>query len=125
MKAVIVTIIWLWASVSLAHNQNYYRLHPHILQEAIKQCPENIDNDTSCLQLRQVALHVNSLVDELRSGPQYFGKKILDLQQLIAKQEMVLQLEGHQTVTSLELAKNRQQLAERLAIVKWLESPES
>lgn len=102
------------------NNQLYYRLHPDILQKTLEKCPEHSDSAVSCDELNVIAKEVNSLAYELQNDPQGFGKVILTLQQTIAKQEK----ETSKNNVEATIEKNKQELASRLAIVKWLESPE-
>jgi len=125
MKYSILIIMSLWVVACSAHDDHYYSLHPDALQQALKKCPEQQPSQISCAQLKDVADRVNALAYELRLNPQDFGKQILVLQQTVAKQESVLQQQVNQPALTAELDKNRQQLKDRLAIVKWLESPES
>ncbi len=102
------------------HDEHYYKGHPEALQEVIAKCPTNPPKLVSCDVLHKMALQVNDLVYELRLSPQGYGKKILALQEKIAKQES-----SHQSDKRSLLNKNKQELRERLAIVNWLESPAS
>lgn len=98
-------------------NEQYYRLNPDVLQKALKQCPEKQPSGLGCEKLAAVAEEMNRLAFQLQSNPQAFGKKILALQETMAKQDANLD--------TASIDKNKQQLAEYLAVVKWLESPKS
>lgn len=108
------------ALACVAHDEQYYRLHPRALQEAIKVCPQKQACGVSCARLKQVALDVNKLAYELRLSPQDYGKKILALQELMAKQPVAAS--GAKASSQEDY---KQELRARLAIVKWLESPAS
>ena len=125
MRYIILVIISFWMVACSAHDEHYYSLHPDALQQALKQCPGQQPKHVSCEQLKTVALHVNDLANQLRANPQDYGKQILALQETVAKQETALQQNAKQPDLDAELNNNKQQLKERLAIVKWLESPES
>jgi hypothetical protein len=99
------------ALISMAHTERYYNLHPDALQKAIAACPQKQPRDVSCDQLKVIALRVNKLAYQLRLNPQEYGKEILALQEAIAKQD------------NKNAETNKRDLRERLAIVKWLESP--
>lgn len=103
----------------------YYRLHPLALQAAFKACPESSPRGVSCDELNQVVTHVNELAYQLRSDPQGFGQTILALQESIATQEAALHKNPHQPTLKETLDASRIALKEKLAIVKWLESPAS
>jgi len=100
-----------WMAPSVAHDETYYSLNPGVLQKTIERCPDIEPKDITCATLKKLALRVNALADELRLDPQGFGQKILVLEENMAK------------AVALDTA--QQELRERLAIVKWLESPES
>ncbi len=101
-------------------NELYYQTHPQELQTALKGCAQS--SHLNCQQLRTIAITTNQMAMQLQSNPQAFGKKILALQESIAKQALQVKT-NPELKTSLE--KNRLLLAQYLAIVKWLESPES
>jgi hypothetical protein len=119
-------VVWGLLLVSLGmtgctqHDEQYYRLHPQALQDAIAQCPEKAPKMVTCEALHKMAIQVNEWVYELRMSPQGYGQTILALQEEIARQEQRQQNEDKQS-----LEKNKQILRERLAIVSWLESPAS
>lgn len=121
--------IWCWlllfpVTISLTgcspHDARYYREHPKALQEAIAACPATAPQLVDCDVLHQIAIQVNDYVYELRMSPQGYGKTILSLQEIIAKEAS-----GHQANRKGLLDKHLQELRERLAIVNWLESPAS
>ncbi len=128
MKKLTGTIILLLAplfpnTAALAHDLDYYRLHPVDLQQALDQCPGKHPAGISCEQLDECATRANELVSELHHSPQGFGKKILALQESVAAVVAELKSQPHRTRLKASLEKDKMQLRERLAIVKWLESP--
>ena len=125
IKYVVLIIASLWVAVSAAHDEHYYSVHPSVLQNAIKTCSKNKPNDISCEQLQNIASRINKSVYQLRINPQEYGKIILDLQEVIARQEVALHEGVDKNGLRLSLNENTQRLQERLAIVKWLESPAS
>ncbi len=124
-KYVVLVLASLWVAACAAHDERYYSLHPKVLQKAITQCPKAHPVDISCEQLKHLASRVNQLAYELRLNPQGYGKKILSLQEVIAKQESTLQEASNPSELRSSIIENKNYLEERLAIVKWLESPES
>ena len=106
-----------------AHDANFYSLHPVKMQQALEKCPVTQPAGVSCEQLNELAIHANQLVSELHYNPQGFGQKILALQESLVKHEM--DLIGQPDVGHLQTTvdENKMQLRQRLAIVKWLESP--
>lgn len=108
IKYILLIAMPLLVSVCTADTKAHYKLHLSQLQRDIAQCPDRHPPNVSCEQLQQYAEHANDLADELHNNPQVFGQKILSLQESQAKQPT---------------DQNTIQLAERLAVVKWLESP--
>lgn len=98
-----------------SQDANYFRLHPKALLAAMANCPQRAPRHVDCQTLHSLAISVNKLVDELRMGPQAFGKTILALQENIHNPALKPQ----------ELAQQTLELKTRLAIVNWLESPVS
>lgn len=106
-------------------DEKYYRTHPQVLQEAIKRCSSKPLSPLSCDQLAEIAVGVNELAYQLQINPQAFGKKILSLQEALAKQQVDLNTQTNQPILRANIEKSKQQLAAYLAIIRWLESPES
>ncbi|WP_019217151.1 hypothetical protein [Legionella tunisiensis] len=117
------------ASIALGacstRNEQYYRLNPQALQQAIKECPNKRPAQISCEQLAAINSSVYELVYQIQINPQEFGKQILSIQQDLAKQRHMLEKNPNQPELRKTIEGNEQRLAERLAIVRWLESPES
>lgn len=124
MRYITLAIISLWMTACAAHDGYYYSLHPKILQKALQECPKKQSSGIDCDQLKDIALRINESAYQLRLDPQAYGKKILFLQQTIAQQESALQEKSNQPDLQSSLKENKQNLQERMAIVKWLESPE-
>src|SRR3990167_5882513 len=74
------------------HDENYYRLHPRKLQEALKQCPQNPSSLVTCEKLKQLAVEISQLAYELQMNPQAFGQKIVVLQHKIATKQAEIPL---------------------------------
>ena len=106
-----------FAAPSLARDAQYYLSHPKSLQAVLLECPQKQPHDLSCDQLQPIAQEINGLVYELRGDPQGYGQKILALQMSLASLQT-------KNTDSSELDETRQQLLTRLAVVKWLESPQ-
>lgn len=124
IRYIILVMTSLWMTACAAHDDYYYSVHPKILQQVLQACPTKQSRDISCDQLKNIALQVNESAYQLRLDPQTYGKKILLLQQIISKQESALQEKSNQPDLQSSLKENKRHLQERLAIVKWLESPE-
>ena len=124
IKYITLLTVLLWGNTCMAQDALYYRMHPHVLQKALQACPKPPSTTIGCDQLALIASQVNASADQLRRDPQGYGKKILSLQEAIAKQESSLNVLPLKTDLQSSLNENKQALQERLAIVKWLESPE-
>ena len=106
-------------------NEAYYWNHPEILHQKLQQCNSNASaQGLSCKTLRAIADRMQILAYELQQSPQGFGKKILALQEKIADQEFKLKKEANQKGLQEELEKDKEQLMQRIALVKQFESPE-
>lgn len=110
-------------SCTLSKEKQYYRKHPKELQHALMQCQEK--ESKHCTKLRRLGLRLDRLARELQHSPQGFGQNILSLQQTIASQEKELLKNKVNLKLKHSLAQNKEELADELAVVKWLESPES
>lgn len=108
----------------VAHDEQYYRTNPKILNETLKSCPAKQPAKLSCAQLSAIAVEVNQLAYQLQMSPQGFGQRILKMQQNLASLELQRRQNPQSQEHDAEIAKIKQQLTEYLAIVKWLESPE-
>jgi hypothetical protein len=106
-------------------DEQYYRSNPKELQRSIKKCPEIQPNGFTCPQIQALGNRLNQLAYQLQFNPQEFGNKILALQELIAKQKTEIKANNSNTNLKLSLEKNEDNLADYMAVVKWLESPES
>lgn len=124
VRHTLILFLSLWVAACSAHDEQYYATHPKALQKAINKCPSESVKHLSCNKLEQIATRMNRYAFDLRISPQEFGKKIIALQETIAKQET--ELENSQDKRALEEAinQNKQRLNERLAIVGWLLAPE-
>lgn len=119
-----LSIITLGLLACGAKDEQYYRSHPKEIQTALEHCPSQQPAGMSCEQLHKLGQSMNSLAYQLQSNPQGFGAKILALQEAIAKDEQELKMKDSVDLKN-SLAQKRHTLVEYLAVVKWLESPES
>lgn len=106
-------------------DEQYYQKHPAELQKAIKACPNKQPERLSCKQIEAIGNQMMTLAYQLQYSPQGFGNKILNLQQKIATSKMDLQKESGNSDLKLSIQQDEHDLAVYLAVVKWLESPES
>ena len=125
MKYVFLICTSLLLVACATQDEHYYRTNPKILDQAVKNCPAQQPPKLSCAQLAKIAISVNELAYQLQINPQSFGKQILSLQETLAQQQVDLAKDPDQLELKSAIEKNKKQLAERLAIVRWLESPES
>ncbi|MGX6643091.1 hypothetical protein [Legionella pneumophila] len=122
---VIILITLGLVSCQFKKDESYYRSHPSELQNALKLCPGKQPDGLSCQQLEAIGRRMNGLAYQLQYNPQEFGNKILALQQVIANQQREIQSKKDNAELQDSLKRNQEDLAYYLAVVKWLESPES
>jgi hypothetical protein len=108
----VACICLLFCRCSVQHNESYYKTHPEALAKVMQLCAENSKERKDCARLKKTAQHVNRLMDELRENPQLFGQSIVSLQSALA-----------QPIDKSQQVQLKQALAERMAIVRWLETP--
>lgn len=106
-------------------DEHYYRTHPKLVQTAIKECPGKQPAGISCQDLEVIAKRINELAYQLQYNPQGFGNTILKLQQDLAADKLALQKNKEDSALQAAIESKRRALDDHLAIVKWLESPES
>jgi len=124
IKYIAILVTSLWVMVASGHGDRYYLLHPKVVQNAMASCDSNQTTALNCKQIEAIASRLNEAAYQLQSNPQGYGQIILKLQQDIAQKESQLQKKPHEPALLLSLKASQQELQERLAIVKWLESPE-
>ena len=105
-------------------DEHYFRSNPQVLQKVLKDCSQREMVQVDCSKIEQIAHDVNSLAYDLQINPQAFGIKILLLQNELAKQQAELCKKPGQEKIKERIKDLQQQLTLRLALVKWLESPE-
>jgi len=121
----LVLLVMLGVTACKPKDERYYQTNPLELQKALKACPDKEPEGVSCLQIQVIARRLNALAYQLQINPQAFGGKILALQQTLAKQQEDYKKTGATQELKAEIERNRIELADLLAVVKWLESPES
>lgn len=106
------------------HDEAYFRSNPQAVQKALELCPKKAPQHYSCEGLKKLSMQFASLGYQLHTSPQQFGQQILELQETVARQKKSLQKNPNDQALKMALKQTQQQLKERLAVVKWLESPE-
>lgn len=96
----------------------YYWQHPQALRHALIQCQQS-RNSPVCEKLFQIGYSMNILGQELQANPQAYGNTLLNLQMELGKK-----MAKKQQSTSTSLESIKQEIQQRLAVIKWLESPE-
>lgn len=124
IRLIIMGFAMLMLNACQAQDETYYRLNPIALQNALKNCPQQRSQGVSCEQLSLLNNQVKQLGYELQMNPQRFGQKILSLQEMLARQHAALKQDPKQSELKSQVQNNQQKLAEYMAIVRWLESPE-
>ncbi len=110
----ILFVMTLILSGCAQHDDEYYRLHPRVLEKKLMVCFNQQPNTQECQKLKNIAIELNGLSYDLRRSPQGFGLKILQLQQAKARAQ-----------TDDEKNHLEAQIKQYLAVVDWLESPKS
>lgn len=124
-KYLLVSLLMLGLTSCSEKNEHYYLTHPEALLNAVKLCPEQQPEGLTCTKLSEIANRLNLLAYQLQFSPQGFGVKILNLQQTISSQLLELEKDAANAELKATIARNQKDLADRLAVVKWLESPKS
>lgn len=124
-KCLMAILVVIGLTSCMKKDEAYYQTHPNELQQAIKSCPKQQSQGMTCNQLQELARRMNQLAYQLQQNPQGFGNKILMLQDAIGRQEQQLKTDIGNKELQEEIARNQHDLAEYLAVVKWLESPTS
>ncbi len=100
----------------VAYDAAYYRTHPQAVFAALQACEADaVDKPQDCLALEKMATAFRGWMNEIQSNSQAFGQKIIKMQQYCSLASL----------SAEKQEKCRQALEMRLAVVKWLESPES
>ncbi len=120
-----VILVALGLTSCTVKDKHYYQSNPKELQKALKACPDTKPEGLTCEELGDIGRQMNTLAYELQSSPQNFGSKILALQQTISSQKIELKKNQSNAELKTTIEKNEKELADLLAVVKWLESPES
>lgn len=98
-----------------AHDDAYYRSHPHALFAELKSCMSKHLPDLPCQHLNVLAEAFHHLAQALRHDPQAFGQHMMTLESRCSNSMLSL----------TEKDKCRRNLELRYAVVKWFESPEN
>lgn len=120
-----VILVTLGLTACTVKDKHYYQSNPKELQKAVKACPGQKPQGLTCEEVEEIGRRMNGLAYELQNSPQAFGNKILNLQQTITTQLIQFKNESSNAELKTSIEKNKVELADYLAVVKWLESPES
>lgn len=127
----VAALLFAITSCGSASDSAYYQMHPGKIAAALQQCQRQNPEQASCQRLQALQREMMGLAYELQASPQAFGTKILQTQQLIqeikAKLTQAREAKDKPLVTSLssELKVQQTKNKQYLAVVRWLESPES
>lgn len=125
IKYVFLGVATIFLVACAPKDEHYYRLHPRELEKVLKNCPAQHPAGIACDQLQSLALEVNQLAYTLQMNPQLFGKKIIELQEKLAKKQADFAKNPQNAELKAAIISIQDQLANRIAIVNWLESPEN
>jgi hypothetical protein len=124
MNYLITSLALILLTACAPETEKQYATHPKALQQAMQQCPQKSPKHVSCTELGEIATRINQLAYQLQSNQQGYGKDILNLQETITTQRSQLEKHPEQGDLQHHLKQNERQLQERLAVVRWLASPE-
>ena len=124
MNYLITSIMFILLTSCASETEKQYATHPKALQQAMQECPQKAPKHVSCAVLGEIATRINQLAYQLQSNQQGYGKNILALQEAITTQRSTLEKHPEQGDLQHQLKQNERQLQERLAVVRWLASPE-
>lgn len=102
---------------------HYYWQHPDKLQAVLAECPAIQQQGIDCHALGVIQKTMLTLANELQQNPQRFGNKIIQLQEKIAMLKTQIEKNRDDQTLHKTLSESRIDLQQRMAIVKWLESP--
>ena len=119
----ILIVLFYWSNLVQAHDLAYYRTNPDSLEKTLIDCSKSSAEEVSCDDLRNLANHLNSLAIAMQINPQGFGIEILKAQEKLAKQIAPENQAKNSSALLAEISKNKQDIQDRLTIIKWLESP--
>lgn len=117
------SLIFIFVSIGLLvgcseRSSSYYWQHPQVLHDALIKCQQN-RNTAICDKISQIGYSMNILGQELQANPEEYGKTLLNLQMQLAEKSAQDTHTNDQSLQSLQ-----QEIQQRLAVIKWLESPE-
>lgn len=99
---------------TVQHDLAYYRTHPQAVFEALQACDVST-HEKHCQQLQALGRSFRQWANDVKLNAQAYGQTIIALQQECVKPSL--------TAAAKETC--RQEVEMRLAVVRWLESPEN
>lgn len=128
MKKVQISILLIglvFGHLSFADAQIWFGEHPEALQKVIADCPHKQPKNISCKKLQEIGLRLNNFIFKFQTDAQNYGQDILNLQNKIVLEEEELTKSPESDALKLAIEKDKMEVGERLAIVRWLASPEA
>lgn len=107
----VIGFLLLMVSGCKPHDQAYYKTHPRDLFQVLPLCTSSTG---ACQNLKKMAQSFQKLALSLERDPRAFGQQIIGLETRCSSSMLSLK----------EKSRCREALQRRLAVVKWLESPE-
>ena len=114
--------LFLWSFVNVVQAMDL--VAPKDLKASWKKCQSVAWDEQTCAPLRAHLETLNHFDYQLKINPLRYGRRVLALQELIAHHENMLHLSNATQANRLVLEEHRQQLRDRLLVIKWLESPQ-
>lgn len=124
LHRIILAIFVCLLTACVKKDVQYYWQHPDKLQAVIAKCPSIQPQGIDCKTLSRVQQSMAALGNELQKNPQDFGKKIILLQENIATMTVQLKKEPENQTLHHAMLVLQTELTQRLAVTRWLESPE-
>lgn len=111
----VIVILFVMLTGCKPHDNTYYQIHPQALFSALTHCAGTTSSDLACQNLKKMAQSFQKLALSLERDPHAFGQQIIGLE--VHCSSSMLSLKEKDTC--------QETLQRRLAVVKWLESPEN
>jgi hypothetical protein len=122
MKYILLGAITIFANICQAQSKSDLSLTPWALQPEIEKCVNAKVNSPECQNIVLIANTINALVLEMQQSPQGYGLSILNLQMRIAE-AMRQNQQTKDPALDAQIQQEKHELAMRLAIIRWLQSP--
>ena len=121
-RIILIALVCL-LTACVKQDAHYYWQHPDKLQAVLSDCPSKHPQDIDCDTLSSIQQSMFTLARELQKNPQDFGKSIIVLQEKISTIKSQLKNKPNDESLGKTLIESQKELDQRMAVVRWLESP--